>query len=137
MTALHDLPGCLLTPAHVVHLRTERLVMRRFTRDDVAIIVELDSDPDVTRFVGLTEPTTPAVVESRILPNTLASYDRHPAHGYWATIAACGSESADTSPPEPSDTRADADAPAMPPNGWRRTRRAPLCVVNEFGVRVR
>jgi RimJ/RimL family protein N-acetyltransferase len=84
MTALNDLPGFLLTPAHVVHLRSERLVMRRFTRDDVAIIVELDSDPQVTRFVGLTEPTTAAVVESRILPNTLAWYEKHPAHGYWA-----------------------------------------------------
>jgi RimJ/RimL family protein N-acetyltransferase len=85
MTALHDVPGFLLTPEHVVHLRTERLVMRRFTRDDVDLLVELDSDPAVTRYVGLTEPTTPAVVEGRILPTFLGWYEKHPAHGYWAT----------------------------------------------------
>jgi len=85
MTMLHDLPGFLLTPEHVVHLRTERLVMRRFTRDDVGLIVELDSDPEVTRYVGLTEPTTPAVIEARVFPTVFGWYEKHPAHGFWAT----------------------------------------------------
>lgn len=72
---------------HVVHLRTERLVMRRFTPDDVDLIVDLDSDPEVLRYVGLAEPTTRAVVESRILPTTFAWYAKHRGHGYWATHA--------------------------------------------------
>jgi hypothetical protein len=50
MTAFHDVRRCLLAPGHVVHLRTERLVMRRFTHDDVNLIVELDSEPEVTRY---------------------------------------------------------------------------------------
>lgn len=82
--ALHDVPGFLLTAEHVVHLRTERLVLRRFTRADVGVLVELDSDPEVTRYVGLSEPTTPAVVEARMLPNFFGWYERHAAHGFWA-----------------------------------------------------
>lgn len=85
MTALTDVPGFLLTPVHVVHMRTERLVMRQFTREDVAVIVELDSDPEVTRYVGMTGPTTPHDVETRIFPNVFGWYAKHPAHGYWAT----------------------------------------------------
>jgi len=85
MNALNDVPGFLLTPEHVVHLRTERLVLRRFTRDDVALIVELDSDPEVTRYVGLTEPTTPLIVEARVFPTVFGWYEKHPAHGFWAT----------------------------------------------------
>ncbi len=77
--------GFLLTPAHAVHLRTERLVMRRFTRDDVGLFVELDSDPEVTRYVGMTEPTTPEVVVARVFPNVFGWYEKHAAHGFWAT----------------------------------------------------
>lgn len=77
--------GALLSPGHVVHLRTPRLVMRRFTADDVDILVELDSDPEVTRYVGLTEPTTPAIVASRVLPNVLGLYEANAAHGFFAT----------------------------------------------------
>ena len=34
-----------------VFLETERLLLRRFTEDDVENLVELDSDPEVMRFI--------------------------------------------------------------------------------------
>ena len=59
--------------------------MRRFTRDDAELFVELDSDPEVVRWVGNPEPTTVAVVESRVLPKIFAYYAAHPSQGLWAT----------------------------------------------------
>ena len=41
---------------HVV-LDTERLLLRRFTGDDVDELVELDADPEVMRFVTGGLPT--------------------------------------------------------------------------------
>jgi RimJ/RimL family protein N-acetyltransferase len=38
-------------PSMQIFLETERLVLRRFTEDDVDNLVELDSDPDVMRFI--------------------------------------------------------------------------------------
>jgi RimJ/RimL family protein N-acetyltransferase len=35
-----------------IFLETERLVLRRFTEDDVDNLVELDSDPEVMRFIN-------------------------------------------------------------------------------------
>jgi RimJ/RimL family protein N-acetyltransferase len=77
--------GFVLSPEHVIHLRTERLVMRRFTQDDVELIVELDSDPEVTRWVGEPEPTTRTLVETLILPKLLGWHAAHANHGFWAT----------------------------------------------------
>lgn len=79
-----DITGFKLSPLHDVLLRSERLVMRRFTREDPGLIVELDSDPEVVRWVGNPEPTTLAVVDNRIFPRFFAWYDKGPNHGYWA-----------------------------------------------------
>lgn len=57
-----------------VYLETERLVLRRFTADDVDLMVELDSDPAVMRYLTGGEPTPPEVVRERILPNIIAGY---------------------------------------------------------------
>jgi hypothetical protein len=62
--------GALLRPEHVVHLRTERLVMRRFSLEDPDLIVDLDSDPEVVRWVGQLEPTTHERVEQTIMPSS-------------------------------------------------------------------
>jgi len=39
-------------------VRTERLVLRRFTPDDADRLVELDSDPEVMRYLGAPPPRT-------------------------------------------------------------------------------
>ena len=54
-----------------VFLRTDRLVLRRFTEADVDNLVELDADPRVMRFLSVGKPTARAEVENRVLPGIL------------------------------------------------------------------
>ncbi len=58
-----------------VYLETERLVLRRFTAGDVDLMVELDSDPAVMRYLTGGKPTPPEVVRKRNLPNIIAGYE--------------------------------------------------------------
>ncbi|MEO6997941.1 MAG: GNAT family N-acetyltransferase [Terracoccus sp.] len=58
------------------YLETERLALRRFTGDDADLLIELDSDPAVMRYLTGGEPTAPAVVRKRHLPNILAGYEK-------------------------------------------------------------
>ena len=67
-----------------VLLETARLRLRRFTMDDVDHLVELDSDPEVMRFLTGGRPTPSATVRDEHLPRLLARYDRHPGLGRWA-----------------------------------------------------
>ena len=69
-----------------IYLETERLVLRRFTADDVDAIVELDSDPEVMFFINGGRPTPRAEVEDEILPFWLAFYDDDRGYGFWAAI---------------------------------------------------
>jgi RimJ/RimL family protein N-acetyltransferase len=69
-----------------VVLETERLALRRFTLDDVDALVELDSDPDVTRFITNGAATPRAEIEKRVLPRFLGYYDEYPGYGFWAVI---------------------------------------------------
>jgi RimJ/RimL family protein N-acetyltransferase len=46
-----------------VLLTTERLSLRRFTPDDLALLVELDSDPEVMRWLTGGRPTPAEAVE--------------------------------------------------------------------------
>lgn len=65
-------------------LETERLVLREFTRDDGDLLVDLDSDPAVMRFLSGGEPTAREYVEQKMLPTLLDDYDRFPGFGIWA-----------------------------------------------------
>ncbi|MBW4717211.1 GNAT family N-acetyltransferase [Saccharothrix obliqua] len=67
-----------------VFLETERLLLRRFTADDVDDLVRLDSDPEVMRFLT-GEPTPRAEIADVVLPAVLRDYDRGPA-GRWAAV---------------------------------------------------
>jgi len=59
-------------------VRTDRLVLRRFTMSDIDSLVRLDSDPQVMRF--LTGKPTPRVeIEDQVLPGILRDYQRGPA----------------------------------------------------------
>jgi len=53
-------------------LETERLVLRRFTGDDVDNLVELDSDPEVMHFINGGRPTPRDEVENVVLPALLS-----------------------------------------------------------------
>lgn len=69
-----------------IFLETERLQLRRFTDDDVDNLVELDSDPDVMRFISGGRPTPRDEIENDILPAFLAYYERFAGYGFWAAV---------------------------------------------------
>ena len=65
-------------------LRTDRLVLRRFTAADVPLLVELDSDPDVIRYADpeyLAAPPTEDQ-ERATLSHILTGYEH--GHEFWA-----------------------------------------------------
>jgi RimJ/RimL family protein N-acetyltransferase len=69
-----------------VFLETERLLLRRFTEDDLENLVELDSDPEVMRFITGGRATPREEVENEILPAFLDHYERYAGYGFWATV---------------------------------------------------
>lgn len=68
-----------------VFLETDRLILRRFTAEDVALIVELDGDPEVKRYIDNGAP-----VDLDDLNETmewwLQYYVRFEGYGFWAAI---------------------------------------------------
>jgi Acetyltransferase (GNAT) domain len=54
-----------------IFLETERLVLRLFTDDDLDNLFDLDSDPDVMRFINGGRPTPLEEVRHGILPTYL------------------------------------------------------------------
>lgn len=69
-----------------VFLETERMVLRRFTEADIANLVELDSDPEVMRFINGGRATPREDVETELLPAFLGHYERYAGYGFWAAI---------------------------------------------------
>ena len=69
-----------------VFLETDRLVLRRFTAEDVDLLVELDSDPEVMRYVTGGRPTPREEIVSDFLPAFLAYYERFAGYGFWAAL---------------------------------------------------
>jgi len=67
-------------------LETERLVLRRFTGDDVDNLVELDSDPEVMRFITGGRPSSRAEIENVIMPAFLGYDERFGGLGFWAAV---------------------------------------------------
>ncbi|MFJ6079947.1 GNAT family N-acetyltransferase [Streptomyces sp. NPDC092369] len=68
------------------YLETERLILRRFTTDDADLLIELDSDPAVMRYLTGGSATAPEIVRERHLPNIIAGYERW--HGDLGLFAA-------------------------------------------------
>ena len=69
-----------------VVLETERLILRRFTADDVDNLVELDSDPDVMFHITGGRTTTREEIEKDFLPAFLGYYERGDGYGFWAVV---------------------------------------------------
>lgn len=68
------------------YLETARLILRRFTADDVDALYDLDADPAVTRYINGGRPTPRAEIRDELLPRFLAQYDESPGYGRWAAI---------------------------------------------------
>ncbi|MFC4066184.1 GNAT family N-acetyltransferase [Actinoplanes subglobosus] len=56
-------------------LETERLTLRHFTAGDADLLIELDSDPAVMRYLTGGEPTPPEHYRERGLRNILKGYE--------------------------------------------------------------
>ncbi|MDB5057150.1 MAG: hypothetical protein JWO59_622, partial [Chloroflexi bacterium] len=69
-----------------VFLETERVLLRRFTEADVDNLFELDSDPDVMRYLTNGKPTPRDVIQNETLPRFLHYYERYEGYGFWAAI---------------------------------------------------
>lgn len=67
-------------------METERLTLRPFTADDGDLLVELDSDPAVMRYLNGGAPTPRAVVAEQVLPRFMASYAAGGPFGVWAVV---------------------------------------------------
>lgn len=76
----------------MILLETERLRLRRFTADDVDRLVELDSDPEVMRYITYGVATPRQRYEQEILPRWFALYESTPLLGYWAAEPRAGGD---------------------------------------------
>ena len=65
-------------------LETSRMYLRRFQMEDAGALFDLDSDPEVMRFVSTECPTPMARIQNDILPRFLAYYEHLPPRGFWA-----------------------------------------------------
>ena len=68
---------------HII-LETPRLVLRQFTEDDVDNLFDLNSDPEVMRYLTGGRPTPREEIRDQIIPFQLAVYDRFDRLGTWA-----------------------------------------------------
>jgi RimJ/RimL family protein N-acetyltransferase len=67
-----------------IYMQTEHLILRRLTPADLDNLCELDSDPEVMRFLSGGSPTPREVMQNRILPAFLRSYQPFAGFGVWA-----------------------------------------------------
>jgi len=68
-----------------ITLETARLMLRRFTVNDVDDLVELDADPTVMRYINGGQPSDREAIQNMLLPKFMA-YNDHPVpFGYWFT----------------------------------------------------
>ena len=67
-----------------VRLETSRLRLRDFTNEDVDLLVDLDSDPEVMHFITGGLPTPRAEIENVVLPHWIRLYAATPGFGFWA-----------------------------------------------------
>ena len=68
---------------HII-LKTPRLVIRQFTEDDVDNLFNLNSDPEVMRYLSGGRPTPRDQIQDQIIPFHLGLYDRLDRLGTWA-----------------------------------------------------
>jgi RimJ/RimL family protein N-acetyltransferase len=62
------------------------LLLRRFTEADADNLFDLDSDPEVMRFLTGGKPTPCEVIRNETLPRFLHYYERFEGFGFWAAI---------------------------------------------------
>ena len=69
---------------YAVILETDRLFLRRLTPDDAPLICDLDSDPEVMRYISKGQPTPLEKIENEVLTRWLRIYEKHEHLGFFA-----------------------------------------------------
>ena len=69
-----------------IYLETERMVLREFTINDIDNLVDLDSNPEVTRYINGGKTTSRKYIEEQVMPRILAYYESYHEQGIWAAI---------------------------------------------------
>lgn len=69
-----------------VFLETDRLILREFAKEDAELLIDLDSDPEVMRYLTNGKPSDPEVVRNRMIPDLLRFYECYEGLGFWAAI---------------------------------------------------
>ena len=72
---------------HII-LETPRLALRQFTEDDVDDLFDLNSDPEVMRYITGGRPTPLEELRDEVIPFHLAVYERLDRLGTWAAESA-------------------------------------------------
>lgn len=67
-----------------VYLDTERMILREFTLDDVDNLVDLDSDPQVTKYINGGLPSSKEYIQESVMPRIMDYYARLDRQGIWA-----------------------------------------------------
>jgi RimJ/RimL family protein N-acetyltransferase len=67
-----------------IFLETPRMYFRQFTEGDAPLLLELDGDPEVMRFISKGKPTPLAKIQNEIIPKFLNYYRQSPPQGFWA-----------------------------------------------------
>jgi RimJ/RimL family protein N-acetyltransferase len=73
-------------------LETPRLTLRQFTEGDVGNLFDLNSDPEVMRYLTGGTPTPREEIRDQIIPVHLAVYDRLDRLGTWAAESTASGE---------------------------------------------
>ena len=68
-----------------VFLETDRLILRRFTEDDVDNLCDLNSDPEVMLYINGGRPIPRAEIEHATCRTSCAYYERS-GYGFYAAI---------------------------------------------------
>jgi RimJ/RimL family protein N-acetyltransferase len=73
-----------MSSSPAILLETERMQLRQFHAGDAVLLLELDSDPEVMRFITKGRATPLAKIQEEILPRFLEFYRHTPPRGFWA-----------------------------------------------------
>ena len=67
-----------------IFLQTQRIYLRQFLLQDAQLLFELDSDPQVMRFITKGKPRPMRQIEEEILPRLIGYCTQTPPRGWWA-----------------------------------------------------
>ena len=68
-----------------IHLETERLILRQFTLEDVDLLMELDSDPEVTRYINGGKPPEREKAQD-FVEFVISGYAENPSRGFFIAL---------------------------------------------------